>query len=203
MTDNQKRIRLENAIISYPALFTPRPKMDDETQFEYSAVFIVPADSPDAANLRKAALAAAQTRWGFEAEGMLRSGKLLPGIRDDVEAKGYPEGSVFITAKSRYRPGVVGRRIDPSTGKLRTIDESDQEAGGEYEIFAGCKVRATVRAFGYDKKMKKGVTWSLDNVQLLDNENVTRLDGRRAAADEFDDLADNPASGQGEYPPPF
>jgi hypothetical protein len=53
-------------------------------------------------------------------------------------------------------------------------------------------VRASLRAFAYDTNGNKGVSFGLNNIQKLGE--GQRLDGRKAATDEFDaDLSQAPA----------
>jgi len=55
-------------------------------------------------------------------------------------------------------------------------------------------VRASVTAFAYDRPESKGVSFGLNNIQLLDG-TTPRLDGRKAAEDEFEaDASMQPAS---------
>jgi hypothetical protein len=138
----------------------------------------------DLAELKKAALAAATEKFGAKAEGLIRDGKLKMPFRNDGEEKGYPEGSVFMNVKNKAKPGIVG--IYPGAdGKPLPIDDPAQ-------IYAGCKVRASLRAYAYDVSGNKGVAFSLGNLQKMADGD--RLDGRVRATDEFEaDLSVKPA----------
>jgi hypothetical protein len=70
---------------------------------------------------------------------------------------------------SKTRPGVVN-------AMLEVVTDAD-------EAYAGRYVKASLTAYTYDVKGNKGVTFGLNNVQLL--EAGERLDGRRNPADEF------------------
>ena len=105
--------------------------------------------------------------------------KLQNPFRDqgDKEFEGYEKGAIFITATAKTQPGLV----DASVQKI--IDES--------KFYAGCYAIAEVRAFCYDAKGKKGVSFGLNNVQKTrDGE---PLSGRNAPEDVFSPIT--PAAG--------
>ena len=52
------------------------------------------------------------------------------------------------------------------------------------DLYAGCKVRASINFYGFDQKGNKGVAVGLRNIQKLSD--GERLDGRKKASDEFD-----------------
>ena len=59
------------------------------------------------------------------------------------------------------------------------------------EVYSGCKVRATLSVFAYEKAGNRGVSFGLNNVQKLDD--GERLDGRLKAEDDFGAIEDKPA----------
>lgn len=173
-----RRIITPDAVLSYPNLFTPRlgpnAKQDDKPQYSCALVFLKGADLKP---MQRLALEVAKERHGDKTVSMVKQGKLRLPFRDDAEEKGYPEGAVYINVRGQSRPGVVSNVKDPKTGKPMVITDTD-------EIYAGCVVRASVTAFYYDRNGNKGVAFGLNNIQKLrDGE---RLDGRRAAEDEFE-----------------
>ena len=174
-----KHIVTPLALLSYPHLFTPQPAMNAGEPDKFGAVFVFSAGT-DLTELKEAAVAAAVEKWGDKAAGMLRAGKLNSPFRDDDD-KGYPEGSIFIGARSIDQPGVVSKYADPETGKAREITDPS-------EVWAGNEVKGLLHAFAYDKKGNKGVTFSLDGVQKWADGTV-RFDGRVKAADAFDAVA--------------
>lgn len=170
------------AILSYPHLFEPNTP-PGATEAVYSCALIFEKGT-DLGDLKKAALAAAQEKFGNKAEGMIRDGKLRMPFRTDGEEKGYPAGSVFMNVKNKTKPGIVSVYPGPD-GKPQTIDDPAH-------IYAGCKVRASLRAYAYDVSGNKGVAFSLGNLQKLADGD--RLDGRVKAEDEFEaDLTAKPA----------
>lgn len=170
------------AILSYPHLFEPTlPPNATEPVYSCSLVF---SAGTDLSELKKAALEAAQEKFGTKTESLLRDGKLRMPFRSDIEDKGYPEGSVFMNVKNKAQPGIVSIFAGPD-GKPTPITDPSL-------IYAGCKVRASLRAYAYDTAGNKGVAFSLGNLQKLGDGD--RLDGRVRAEDEFDaDLSAKPA----------
>lgn len=169
--------------LSYPHVAVPQPVTDDNDKptgkFKYSAA-VVYDPGADLSKERNAIAAAAEAAYpngaGIE---MLRTGKLNQPIRTDAEAKNYPIGSVFLNARSERKPQVVYNFPDPETGKPMIVPE---EKIAEL-VYAGVKARVSLRAFAYNKKGKKGISFALGNIQIIAD--GTRLDGRKAAVDEF------------------
>jgi hypothetical protein len=170
------------AVLSYPHLFEPNlPPGATEPVYSCALVF---EKGTDLAELKKAALAAATEKFGNKAEGLIRDGKLKMPFRTDAEDKGYPAGSIFMNVKNKSKPGIVST-YPGADGKPTTIDDPSA-------IYAGCKVRASLRAYAYDVSGNKGVAFSLGNLQKLADGD--RLDGRKRAEDEFEaDLSAKPA----------
>jgi len=170
------------AILSYPHLFEPNlPPGAAEPVYSCALVF---EKGVDLGELKKAALAAASEKFGNKTEALIRDGKLKLPFRTDVEDKGYPEGSVFMNVKNKLKPGIVGIHPGPD-GKPLPIEDPTL-------VYAGCKVRASLRPYAYEVSGNRGVAFSLNNLQKLADGD--RLDGRVKAADEFEaDLSAKPA----------
>ena len=165
------------AILSYPYLFKPRAPMAGASNQDpqYQATLVFPPGT-DLKVLSAAAKECAREKWGDKGEEVYRKAK-HPTFRTDATDKGYADGSVYIQIKSKTAPGIVDRYKDPVTGKPRIITDPN-------EMYAGCQVRASVRAFAYDANGNKGVSFSLQNIQKVgDGE---RLDGRKKADEEFE-----------------
>lgn len=170
------RLITPEGILSYPHLFEPQQPKGGEGKAKYSAALIFLAGT-DLSEMKKAAIAAGVEKWGeTKFADMVKKKQIRMPFREGEE-KGYPDGSTFINIRSDNQPGVVDRIQDPKTGKPRVITD-------EGEVYAGCRVRASVSAFAYDTNGNKGVTFGLNNIQKLgDGE---RLDGRTRAEDDFD-----------------
>ena len=175
--DPRKRVVTPECTISFPRLYVPEagPQGGDP---KYSAALVFDQGT-DVTALKMAANIAGIEKFGEEGfKELLRSSTFKIPFRTDVEGKGYPEGSMFFNATSKQRPGVVGPDV--------------QEISDPSVVYAGCRVKASVTAFGFDN-VSKGIAFALNNVQFLrDGE---RLDSRVAASEEFDsEMSDAPAS---------
>jgi hypothetical protein len=175
-----KTVITPEAILSYPHIFQPAaPNPLAEPVYSCSLVF--PAGT-DLSELREAALVAAREKWGDKANAGIKAGKIRMPFRTDAEEKGYSEGSVFLNVKSKTKPGAVSKYAGPD-GKPMPIEDSE-------ELYPGCRVRASLRAFAYDTNGNRGVSFGLNNIQKLgDGE---RIDGRKRAEDEFEALSSDP-----------
>lgn len=171
------------AILSYANIWTPQPPQNEGEKAKYGCTLVFTPEEQKTERfkaMKAEVIRVARKKWGSEADDMIREGKIkMPFLSGD---KQYPEGSVFIRPRSENKPGVVDRNAN------RITDEA--------EVYSGILCIASVSCFAYDKKMNKGVTFGLGNLQkLADGE---RLDGRVAAEAEFsavegvsdDDLAD-------------
>lgn len=176
------RVITAEAILSYPHIWAPQqpPSGGDP---KYGAAFLF-TDQEDLKPLQKAAFGVVVEKFGAEkAKEMLKTGRfrLVGGpyhsIRTDVEAKGYPEEVVgFINANSNSQPGVVSIYPDEEGRPSVITDES--------KVYPGVIVKASVTPYWYDVEGNRGVTWGLNNIQVIrDGE---RLDGRVPAQDEFE-----------------
>lgn len=175
------RIITPPALLSYPHVFKPSrgPKNNQNEAEKYSAVFIF-VKGTDLKGMKKAVVLAGEEFFGKEefAEGV-KNGSLRMPFRTDTATKGYPEGSTFFGARSDNKPGCVM----PYAGE----DGRPAPVTDEAIMYPGARVRASLEAFGYDN-IGKGVSFSLSNIQWLGDGD--RLDGRSAAADDFDVVED-------------
>lgn len=162
--------------LSYPNLFRPRAKEEGgEPVYGCTLIFDEAAQkTPEYTALKKAAAATAKEKWGDKMPATLRS-----PFRDgaDKEQEGYGEGKIFINISSKQKPGIVGTRRDPATGKPEVIDD-------ESLIYAGCYVIASVRPYAYEAKGNKGVAFGLQNIQK--RKDGDSLGGRTRADEDFE-----------------
>lgn len=162
--------------VSYPAVFEPKLNELNNTM-EYSLVALFDEKS-DLSGLKKLAQEAIVKKWGADKAKWPRNlktpfrdqgerAKLVDG--KEVLPAGYKKGCIFITLKSKQRPGVVDRSVQP------IIDAS--------EFYAGCYAVASVSAYAYDTKGNRGVAFGLGNVQKVrDGES---LGGRSKPEEDF------------------
>jgi len=170
-TQIRKRLTTPKGRLSYPYLFSPKKAKKDSEKDKYCTALIF-EDGTDLRPMKEAAMAVAQARWP-DAPNMIRGGRMRWPFRsdpEDVKEKGYPAGSTFMNVSAGdNRPGVVD-------ASLNAVLDSN-------EAYAGRYVFVSLTAYTYDVNGNRGVTFGLNNVQLL--EHGERLDGRLAAADEF------------------
>jgi len=104
----------------------------------------------------------------------------------DQNYDGYDiPGGMFIRPWTKNKPGVV--------------DAVRQEITVPGDVWAGQMVRATVSPFAYEQTGNRGVSFGLANIQICRTD-TRRLDGRRAAKDDFDDYAEGMATADDEVP---
>ncbi len=93
---------------------------------------------------------------------------------DMVEWDGF-EGQVFIRATSQFMPGVVNAKLQP------ILDKS--------EVYGGLICRAQVNCFAYDNAGNKGVSFGVNNLQILKDDGVA-FGGKQNAAEVFEAYGD-------------
>jgi len=169
-------------IISYPAIFEPKP--NPSGALKYSCSILI--DKKDKKGLKQFtdALEIAiqkgienipkwQKKKPFFQYQPLRDGdeELENGKKTD---SAY-EGKMFLNCSSNDAPGVVGPDAKPLM---------DQKA-----LYAGCVVRLDVNPFPYHNSGNNGIGWGLNNVMLV--REGDRLDGRQNAESAFGTFAEN------------
>ena len=186
---------MENVItpkfrVSYPQVF--RPKLNDlNGKQEYSLVAIF-APGTDKSLLNAQIHAAAEEKWGADKSkwpANLRS-PIRPNeerMKDGKLPDGYEAGGFFINLKSAHKPGVVDANVQP------IIDESD--------FYPGCYAIAQVRAYAYDNKGNRGVSFGLQNIQKAGEGDP--LSGRQRAEDAFKPVAGATAGTGAKADDPF
>ncbi len=175
-----QKLILPVATLSYPNLFEPRGY--DGSEPKYSAALVMEPAGLTA--LKNAIVAVAKERFGDKTRTILQGN---PPIHNEEQAllKGYPEGTVFINAKSTRAPGIVSRYADPKTGKPTIITEDmATEPEGSFEMYPGVQVKAYVSVYAYDRNGNRGIAFGLEGLQRWDEGD--RLDGRIAASDLFE-----------------
>ncbi len=196
MASDDVKVITSEVTLSYPNLLLARAGKGANAKSKFSVALVAfpeqqktEAGQAFLAKAKAAALAAAETRWGNKAAEMFKTKALRSPFRDDAEAKGYPAGSIFINARTEQKPACVFAYADPaSPGKPKKMTDEEVKT----QMYAGSKVRASLVAFAYDVDGNKGVGFALNNLQKVGE--GERIDGRKAAEDEFDvDLSQAPA----------
>lgn len=165
------KIVTPEARLSYPNLFKARSVNGNEPKYSCTLIFGAKADL---SKLKTAALEAAREKWGSKADDMIKRKQLKLPFRDGAEkdGEGYGEGTIFVNATSKQKPGLVDRGLEP------IIEDGD--------LYPGCYVRASLRAFAYDTQGNKGVSFGLQNVQKLRDGDP--IGGRSRPADDFEPI---------------
>lgn len=137
--------------VSFPSVFTPQRPPDGSTGEPKYRVTMLFGKKQDITSLKQIANAAAVKKWGADKAKWPKG--LRSPFRDGSEKdyEGYGADTVFCSASSKMKPGVVDQKVQP-------IIEPN-------EFYGGCYARATITAFAYDKAGNRGVSFGLRNVQ--------------------------------------
>jgi hypothetical protein len=159
---------------SYANVFVARAVNEGEDP-KFSITMLFPkTDTEGLARLKAAAKAAIREKWGDNPPKKLRS-PFRDGDDEDEDRGDAYKGMIFVYASAKSKPGIVDKSRNP-------IESAD-------EFYSGCFARATVNAFAYDTKGNKGVSFGLNNIQMLAKGD--HLDSRVSAEDDFDDYSDD------------
>jgi hypothetical protein len=183
-------------LLSYPHLDVAQKSNQAGKPDKFSAAFVFTpellADAAEKAKfneLQQAVIAAVNDKYGDKGPAMLKSEGFKKGLRRDAESKGYPEGSVFLTARSTNQPGLVYTYPDPVTKKAANVKQEDIKK----VFYPGAIVRPLISIFMFDKEGNRGVSFGLEGIQFI--KDGPRIDNRVNAEDAFDvDLSAEPAS---------
>lgn len=160
--------------VSFPQVFNPKA-MNAKSEPKFSITMLFNKNT-DLANLKRAVFNAANEKYGSK-EKWPKNLKLpfRDGDNERGDKPGY-ENTIFVSASSKQRPGVIDR-------EKNEIMEQDGT------FYAGCYARATLIAFAYEQMGNIGVSFALQNIQKLrDGE---QFSGKRKAQDEFDTVEDD------------
>jgi hypothetical protein len=158
------------ATLSFPTLFTPKPRSEGgDPVFSCSLLFGVSEQkSKEYKALQAACVEAAKNKFGATVN---LSSVAMP-FRDASEKDyvGYDDGVMYINPWSKQKPGIVDARL----GDI--LDPA--------QVYAGQIVRAQVTPFAWLNTGKKGVSFGLNNIQII-KADAPRIDGRVAANKAF------------------
>ena len=132
--------------------------------------------------LKKEAQLAAQEKWGDKIPKTLRSPfRLNEELENPIIGIGDDWVIMSFSANEDRRPGIVDAKLQD------IIDDSD--------VYSGAWYRAQVRAFAYENAGNKGVSFGLQNVQKLRDDEPLGS-GRIPASKAFEPV-DVPAAASG------
>jgi hypothetical protein len=155
--------------LSFPAIFEPELNPNNPSAPAKYSTMIVFKPGTDVSSLEALVDAAITEKFGDKVPSNLRN-PMRDGEEKEHLGGAFVEGAKFLTAKSKFVPGVVGADL----GAI--IDPS--------EIYPGVEARIQVSAFAYSMNGNNGVAFSLSNVQKVrDGE---RLGNSNAAETAFD-----------------
>jgi hypothetical protein len=196
--------------LAFPEVFEPKA-MKGSTNAKFSITMLFPKDGSSlipampgngVLELRKLALVATKEKWGEDKAkwpANLKSvdfknyvsptGKDGWPLRDGdmFDWDGFP-GCIFTRASSQFQPGLVNSKLQP------VINKSD--------VYGGLICRAQINAYAYDSNGNKGVTFGLNNLQILKDDG-TIYGGRQNPAGVFDAFGEpgTTAAGSSEEEP--
>jgi len=137
---------------SYVNVFKPRLN-EMNGQEEYGMTLLIPkTDAMTVKSINDAIADASKKKWNGKTPPILR----LP-LRDGDAEKGNDAnyaGMYFMNVKAKQRPGVVDKN-------LQQVMDSSEFMSGDY-----CRV--SINAFAYEQKGNKGVSFGLNNIQVLE-----------------------------------
>lgn len=146
-------IRTCIARLSFPHLFKPQPPMEAGGKEKFTATLLFPVGA-DLSVLKQAAAECAIEKWPNAGKP---GGPTLhtPFRKQDekVQFAGYEVGGFFIVASGERKPPVVDAKTLP------IVEEKS--------VYPGMWVMATLRAFAFDAKMKKGVSFGLQSIMKI------------------------------------
>lgn len=149
----------------------------------YSIAIVLPKDDPETKKFMKALQdavnAAAKEKFGQVPK------KLKKPWKDGDEEDDRPEweGAWVVNAKSKSRPGVVDRALQP-------VMDAEQ-------LYSGAYYRASVSEWCWQHEVGgKGVSLNLDNVMWV--KDGEPFSSRSKAEDDFSDFAEEPEPGEEE-----
>ena len=159
-----KKILTPKFRVAFPNVF--KPKLNQQNEPKYGLVMLFDKDT-DMSKLKELADEAAREKWPKGVPTDLRS-----PFRDGNEKADKYEGfrdTIAVTTNSSYKPGVVNQKVE--------------EIINQEGFYAGCYARASVTAYAYEKLGNKGVSFSLENLQKL--EDGEHMSGKTGPKDDF------------------
>jgi hypothetical protein len=167
--------------MAFPALLEMK-EFQGELKYGLEAVF--PPDT-DLSELKKLASQVKKEMWGDNSPKNLKSPFIKGDQYNDEHDNHRSEivGTTFMRLNTTNKPGVIDL-------KGRNIDDKD-------EIYSGRWAKATVYCHAYDNKGSKGITFLLNNVLLLQDDEPWGV-VRRSAQEDFGDEVE-PSEAQNEF----
>lgn len=173
------KLLIKDARLAFPQLFEAQT-VNGEGEPAFSAVFLLPKNHPQIADINKAIDSVAKEKWGAKADDILakmRAGDKTALHNGDLKSEydGFA-GQLYISARNKTRPTVIDRDKTPLV-----------QADGK--PYGGCYVVGSIEFWAQDNKYGKRVNASLRGVQFL-RDGDSFAGGGAASEDEFEDLGE-------------
>lgn len=161
------------ATLSFANIFTPRPRGEGGAPVYSCSLIFDPTQqkSPAYKALQQSCIDAAKKEWGDNV--ILKQVKMPFNDAGEKAYEGYNTGDTYISPWSKNKPGIV--------------DAQRQDILLPDEVWSGQLVRANVVPFAWSHTGKRGVSFGLNHIQVIQSEGRKRLDGRPSAGSAFDD----------------
>jgi len=159
-----KKVQTPRFRVAFANVFKPKENLQGDPK--YGLVMLFDKDT-DISELRELANEVAKEKWSKGIPNDLRS----PFRDGNGKAEKYAgfKDTIAVTANSNFKPGLVDQDVE---------DIINQE-----DFYSGCYARATINAYAYDKLGNKGVSFSIENIQKLDDGEY--LGGKSDPKDDF------------------
>lgn len=168
------------ARMSFPELFEPSYDMGKtEGKKKYRLTLIIPADA-DITLLKTAAAEVVKAKYGEKIPANLRSPFLKGG---EIDSAGCEEGMTVIRSSTTSKPNVIN-------AKAENVSDESEVYGGRWCVASLSPYVYEIRDPKSNAVINRGVSFGLQNVQLLDHDEPL---GRKRvkAEDEFAPITDD------------
>lgn len=185
MSNNNRTAVTPKFRMAFPNLITPGTNLNNEKEWSVTALFPVDADLT---SLKKAEHAAKTAKWGKD-ERKWPNNIASPYTDGNTKGKIDSEGEFQVyegyadTVVVNFKRKVITKRGE-NTPPAVVMANPNIEAKEE-DVYGGRWAKAVVNAFAYEFAGKKGVSFGLNHVQILDHD--TQIGGApRHASAYFD-----------------
>lgn len=166
---------------SFVHIFEPQPGGEPGDKPKFGITLLIPKSDKKTLDALYAAEAEARENGkNTKFEGRIPS-NLASIIRDgdeDQDTDRYPEfaGNMFMNVRSDRKPVVV--------------DQNLQDILDPTEVYSGCWIKASINAYPYNYKGKKGISFGLNAIQKVRDDEA--FSGAKiVASEEFEVVADD------------
>lgn len=172
------KLTIKRARLAFPQIFEA-VAVNGEGDPAFSATLLIDPTDPQVKQINDAIDTVAREKWGVKADAILKQLRATDkvALHDGSTKASYAgfEGKLYVSARSKTRPLVVGKDRSPLT-----------QADGV--IYGGCYVNAIVEFWAMDNQFGKRIAATLTGIQFAaDGEAFSG--GRAASVDDFEDIS--------------